>query len=86
MVAPERSDVAQVIRLMYCDAKEVMMMNQKQRTTKKEAKVRTTVSMPVSTYEKLEKIATAKKVSIGWVIRESLDKYLTSQKSNSQAR
>jgi hypothetical protein len=77
------TDVAELIRLMYCDANEVTMMNQKRRTTKKEAKVRTTVSMPVSTYEKIEKIATVKKVSIGWVIRESLDKYLTSRKSNS---
>ncbi len=62
------------------------MMKQKEKTAKKEPKVRTTVLMPESLYEKLEKIATAKKVATGWVIRKSFDKYLTSQKSNSQAR
>jgi predicted transcriptional regulator len=37
---------------------------------------RTTVSLPADVQERLEEIAKVKKVSVGWVIRDAVDKYL----------
>jgi predicted DNA-binding ribbon-helix-helix protein len=41
--------------------------------------VRTTATIPAEDYAELEKIAEQKKVSVAWVIREAVDKYLRSQ-------
>jgi predicted transcriptional regulator len=40
--------------------------------------VRTTVSVPVDDYTKLERLATLKKVSVAWVIRDAIETYLKS--------
>ena len=39
--------------------------------------VRTSVSIPVNDYGELQRLAVQKKVSIAWVIRDAVDKYLT---------
>jgi predicted DNA-binding ribbon-helix-helix protein len=38
--------------------------------------VRTTVTLPKDNYTELEKLAELKKVSVAWVIREAVDRYL----------
>jgi predicted transcriptional regulator len=40
---------------------------------------RTTVSFPAETHEELERIAGSKKVSVAWVVREAVDKYLSAE-------
>ena len=40
---------------------------------------RTSVSFPPEVYKTLEDLATRKKVSIGWVVRDAVDKYLADQ-------
>ncbi|HBI44013.1 MAG TPA: hypothetical protein DDY78_14355 [Planctomycetales bacterium] len=40
---------------------------------------RTTVSFPAPTYEELERLAGGKKVSVAWVVREAVDKYLSAE-------
>lgn len=40
---------------------------------------RTTVSLPAETQEQLERIAKQRKVSVGWVIRDAVDKYLAAE-------
>lgn len=40
---------------------------------------RTSVSFPPEVYKTLEDLAARKKVSIGWVVREAVDKYLADQ-------
>ena len=41
--------------------------------------VRTTVSIPANDYEQLERLAEQKRVSVAWVVREAVDKYLTAE-------
>ena len=41
--------------------------------------VRTTVSIPAGNYEGLEQIADRKKVSVAWVVRDAIDKYLDTE-------
>ena len=41
--------------------------------------VRTTVSLPAEDYAELERIAEQKKVSVAWVVRESVDRYLSAE-------
>ena len=41
--------------------------------------MRVSVSFPSETYEELERIAAAKKVSLAWVVRDAADKYLVDQ-------
>lgn len=41
-----------------------------------ESAVRASISFPPSVYENLEIIAREKKVSLAWVVREAVDRYL----------
>jgi predicted transcriptional regulator len=40
---------------------------------------RATISFPPGVYEELERIAEAKKVSLAWVVREAVEKYIADQ-------
>jgi predicted transcriptional regulator len=40
---------------------------------------RTSVSFPPEIYKTLEDLATKKKVSIGWVVRDAVEKYVADQ-------
>ena len=42
-------------------------------------KVRTTVGLPVKDYDILARLAERQKVSMGWVIRDAIEKYLEGQ-------
>ena len=42
-------------------------------------KVRASISLPVELYEGIERVARAKKVSIAWVVRDAVEKYLESE-------
>jgi predicted DNA-binding protein len=44
-------------------------------------KVRASISLPPELYEGVERIARAKKVSIAWVVRDAVEKYLESENS-----
>jgi predicted DNA-binding protein len=46
------------------------------RKIKPAKRVRTSISFPGEMYEMLEGIAAEKKVSLAWVVREAIDKYL----------
>ena len=46
--------------------------------TKKKS-VRTTVSVPTEAHAELERIAEKKKVSLAWVVREAIEKYLAQE-------
>lgn len=48
-----------------------------QQTEKKT--IRTTVSIPAEDHAELERIAEDKKVSVAWVVREAIDRYLTTE-------
>ena len=41
--------------------------------------VRASISFPSDIYETLEHIATEKKVSLAWVVREAVEKYVADQ-------
>ena len=41
--------------------------------------VRTSVSIPAEDYQRLERIAKKKKVSLAWVVRDAIEKYLESE-------
>jgi predicted transcriptional regulator len=41
--------------------------------------IRSTVSIPAEQYEELQRIADKKRVSIAWVIRDAIDRYLTAE-------
>lgn len=41
--------------------------------------VRASISFPPDQYAEIERIATAKKVSVAWVVREAIDGYLGAQ-------
>jgi predicted DNA-binding protein len=43
-------------------------------------KVRASISLPPGLHEEIERIARAKKVSIAWVVRDAVEKYLESEK------
>lgn len=47
-------------------------------STKKKT-IRTTVSVPAEDHAELERIAEQKKVSIAWVVREAIDRYLQNE-------
>jgi hypothetical protein len=40
---------------------------------------RASVSFPANVYAELERIATAKKVSLAWVVRDAAEKYVADQ-------
>jgi metal-responsive CopG/Arc/MetJ family transcriptional regulator len=57
----------------------VTMASSKQRTRSRRAApeiTRASVSFPANVYEKLERIAEAKKVSLAWVVREAAERYV----------
>lgn len=66
---------------MYSDA--TYSGDRKMPETKTEARnkksIRTTVSIPGSDYEQLERLAKQKKVSVAWVVREAVDQYLSAE-------
>lgn len=51
------------------------------RESKKKQKpsVRTTVSIPREDYAEIERLARRKKVSVAWVVREAVDRYLDAE-------
>ena len=40
---------------------------------------RTTITVPAEDYEELERIAEKKKVSVAWVVREAVHRFLTAE-------
>ena len=54
---------------------EVAKMDQEELRQKKS--VRTTVSIPAQDYQELEQLAEQKRVSVAWVVREAVNKYLS---------
>lgn len=57
------------------------MASRKDRKNKsrENAMPRTSVSFPREVYRTLEDLAKRKKVSMGWVVREAVDKYIADQ-------
>ncbi|NLF09577.1 MAG: ribbon-helix-helix protein, CopG family [Pirellulaceae bacterium] len=49
-------------------------------------KVRASMSLPQDLYEKIERVARTNKVSIAWVVRDAVEKYLESEKTVSRKR
>jgi metal-responsive CopG/Arc/MetJ family transcriptional regulator len=47
--------------------------------SRENAMPRTSVSFPPEVYKTLEDMARKKKVSMGWVVREAVDKYIADQ-------
>lgn len=49
--------------------------------TKRDSKksVRTTVSIPADDYEELERLAEKNRVSVAWVVRHAVNKYLAAE-------
>ena len=45
--------------------------------TEAEPVVRTTVSIPTKHYSQLEELARQNRVSIAWIVRDAIDRYLT---------
>jgi predicted DNA-binding protein len=45
--------------------------------TQSPAAIRSSISFPPEVYETLEMIAKEKKVSLAWVVREAVDKYIS---------
>jgi metal-responsive CopG/Arc/MetJ family transcriptional regulator len=43
--------------------------------------VRATISFPSDVYETLKSVATGKKVSLAWVVRDAAEKYIANEKS-----
>lgn len=48
--------------------------------------IRTTVSVPTADYGQLERIAGEKKVSVAWVVRDAIDRYLRNVATKSKDR
>ena len=62
--------------MMRSGAEIAKMPTKEQRNMKS---VRTTVSIHLEDYEKIERIAEKKKVSVARVVREAVDHYLTAE-------
>jgi hypothetical protein len=56
-----------------------MAASKTQRAGKSDTMPRTSVSFPPEVYRVLSDLAAQKKVSIGWVVREAVEKYLGDQ-------
>ena len=56
--------------------KKTMSPLKSKKTTAKERISRASVSFPVEHYEELERIAETNKVSVAWVVRQAVEKYL----------
>lgn len=48
------------------------------------ASVRASISFPPDLYETLEEIAKEKKVSLAWVVRDAVERYVAEQKPQSE--
>ena len=48
------------------------------------ASVRASISFPPDLYETLEEIAREKKVSLAWVVRDAVERYIAEQESQSE--
>lgn len=46
--------------------------------------VRASISFPLDLYESLEQIAREKKVSLAWVVRDAVERYVAEQKTLSE--
>jgi hypothetical protein len=53
-----------------------MALKPKKRQDPPKNTIRATVSFPADYYARLERIAIGKKVSVAWVVREAIEKYL----------
>lgn len=51
------------------------------RKTSKEATVRASISLPESHYDKLYELATQKRVSIAWIVRDAIEQYVAGASS-----
>lgn len=57
-----------------------MKQQPKVSTGKKGKMPRTTIGFRADTYKHLEQIAAVKKVSVAWVVRDAVDKYLAANR------
>jgi metal-responsive CopG/Arc/MetJ family transcriptional regulator len=48
--------------------------------TERSASVRASISFPSDIYEVLEQLAREKKVSLAWVVRDAVERYVAEQK------
>jgi hypothetical protein len=66
---------------MYGGAQKTCMPTKKSEGTKtrKASMPRASVSFPPEVYETIENLAKKKKVSIAWVVREAVEKYVADQ-------
>ena len=48
------------------------------------ASVRASISFPPAVYEVLEHLARQKKVSLAWVVRDAVERYIAEQKEQSE--
>ncbi len=71
--------------VIWCKLAERAMINRENSATG-HRKVRASMSLPRDLYVKLERIARTKKVSIAWVVRDAVEKYLESEKPVSRKR
>jgi predicted DNA-binding ribbon-helix-helix protein len=55
-------------------------MGTQQRTSISPRKIRTSVCLSIQSYEELERIASAKKVSLAWMVREAVEQYLNAKR------
>lgn len=55
------------------------MVNQASSQSVDSGTVRATISFPAEHYAELERMAQEKKVSLAWIVRDAVDKYLTDQ-------
>lgn len=55
-------------------------MKNRRQATERDAVERLSISIPKEDKEALERIATVKRVSLAWVIREAVSLYLTEQR------
>jgi hypothetical protein len=53
--------------------------NGKKMKAQSTVQVRATISFPPALYETLEELASQKKVSLAWVMRDAAEKYVTDQ-------
>jgi predicted DNA-binding protein len=54
-------------------------MQKKTKTPPVKRIVRASISVPEEQYAEIQRLATAKKVSTAWIVREAIDKYLADQ-------
>ena len=55
------------------------MPRSKSKPAKRTAQVRASVTFPGDHYAELERIAADKKVSVAWVVREAIERYIADQ-------